>query len=502
MELVVKFKLGNEIRRISIGSNLDFNRLQELATTLFHLQEKVILKYLDDENDYISISSDLELSEALKVHKLSGKSSFMIFLHKESTPQESKPSSNDNNPASDIPFWSSLLNNPQLFSTVQEFLTQGQTSLCELATLFQSLNLNPEKMDFQNLQGVVEQVLKNISSNGKEVKENTEQKVNAVHYNVVCDGCGTTPIVGTCFKCSVCPDYDLCEICKAKPNAHDSSHTFAEIKIPRTVHCNVQCDGCGTTPIVGTRFKCSVCPDYDLCETCKAKPNIHDPSHNFVNLAGRYIPPRGRRVCCRGSNAPLYRRCNPPPFLGRFVSDVTIPDGTIVPPGAKFTKVWRMRNEGTNPWPENTSLIFVSGDRISTVESVALPHVGPNCEIEIAVDLVAPSAPGRYVSYWRLASPEGTRFGQKIWVDIIVEDASKPSPKPVVVESVAESVSVQPISKEEPIVVKEESMEKEEPKSPELLQLLSMGFTDEAHLKQVLQKNENDVLRTLQELLE
>lgn len=33
-----------------------------------------------------------------------------------------------------------------------------------------------------------------------------------------------------------------------------------------------------------------------------------------------------------------------------FVTDVTIPDGTIMPPGHRFEKIWRLRNSGTVPW--------------------------------------------------------------------------------------------------------------------------------------------------------
>ncbi|CAL8329300.1 unnamed protein product [Gadus morhua 'NCC'] len=39
---------------------------------------------------------------------------------------------------------------------------------------------------------------------------------------------------------------------------------------PPPVHPNVTCDGC-EGPVAGTRFKCTVCPDYDLCSTCQAK---------------------------------------------------------------------------------------------------------------------------------------------------------------------------------------------------------------------------------------
>lgn len=42
---------------------------------------------------------------------------------------------------------------------------------------------------------------------------------------------------------------------------------------PPALHPNVTCDGCDG-PVVGTRFKCSVCPNYDLCSTCQAR-GIH-----------------------------------------------------------------------------------------------------------------------------------------------------------------------------------------------------------------------------------
>ncbi|XP_063086523.1 sequestosome-1 isoform X1 [Cavia porcellus] len=46
------------------------------------------------------------------------------------------------------------------------------------------------------------------------------------------------------------------------------------------VHPNVICDGCNG-PVVGTRYKCSVCPDYDLCATCEGK-GIHKEHSKLV----------------------------------------------------------------------------------------------------------------------------------------------------------------------------------------------------------------------------
>lgn len=56
-------------------------------------------------------------------------------------------------------------------------------------------------------------------------------------------------------------------------------------------HIHVLCDGCNKEPIVGTRWHCLTCPNFDLCTTCYMA-DTHDVEHQF----GRIDQSRGRGV--------------------------------------------------------------------------------------------------------------------------------------------------------------------------------------------------------------
>ncbi len=54
-------------------------------------------------------------------------------------------------------------------------------------------------------------------------------KDQVVHKGYVCDGCGTSPIVGVCYKCSVCKDFDFCSKCE---DTIPHPHPFLKLKSP------------------------------------------------------------------------------------------------------------------------------------------------------------------------------------------------------------------------------------------------------------------------------
>lgn len=89
--------------------------------------------------------------------------------------------------------------------------------------------------------------------------------------------------------------------------------------------------------------------------------------------------------------------------LAQFVTDVTIPDGTTMLPGQTFNKKWRLRNIGACAW-NGYSLVFDSGESMNGPATKAIAAVNPGQEIDIDVDLKAPTTPGTYRGYWRLVT--------------------------------------------------------------------------------------------------
>jgi len=54
------------------------------------------------------------------------------------------------------------------------------------------------------------------------------------HVGVICDGCNRSPIIGIRYKCLECFDYDLCEICADRQLIH-SHHVMAKVRTPHQI---------------------------------------------------------------------------------------------------------------------------------------------------------------------------------------------------------------------------------------------------------------------------
>lgn len=115
--------------------------------------------------------------------------------------------------------------------------------------------------------------------------------------------------------------------------------------------------------------------DYDLCRGCFEKMgNDNDyirmdrPAvyrHHLPHFRAREHGPLFSHVY-RGSKGKL----GAVKLDSRFIQDVNIFDGTVMAPLTPFTKIWRMRNNGTVAWPQKTQLVWIGGDKLTDTHSL------------------------------------------------------------------------------------------------------------------------------------
>ena len=78
-----------------------------------------------------------------------------------------------------------------------------------------------------------------------------------------------------------------------------------------------------------------------------------------------------------------------------FVRDETIPDGTVMAPGATFRKTWVLRNAGTCTWTTAYQMVFSNGERMGGASPIQFTeNVAPGQTFRFSVDLTAPTTPG------------------------------------------------------------------------------------------------------------
>ena len=116
--------------------------------------------------------------------------------------------------------------------------------------------------------------------------------------------------------------------------------------------------------------------------------------------------------------------------VGQFITDATIPDGTVMTPGQAFTKIWRIKNIGSCTWT-GFSLVFDSGNAMGGPASKAINTVNPGQEIDLEVNLTSPTTVGNFRGYWRITTNASVLvpivsgyLGKSFYVDIKVQNAA------------------------------------------------------------------------------
>eukprot|EP01122_Echinamoeba_exundans_P005607 TRINITY_DN1575_c0_g1_i1.p1 TRINITY_DN1575_c0_g1~~TRINITY_DN1575_c0_g1_i1.p1 ORF type:complete len:703 (-),score=171.40 TRINITY_DN1575_c0_g1_i1:9-2117(-) len=699
MVLVIKVSMGSENRRVPYHDRTpSFQELCVLLEQLFgpHAKECYI-KYKDTEGDVVTIGSDMELKEAIEIAEKTASASKMLRLAL--VPKNLSASTFPSSIGASVVLPSvppviavaqsamipppapapaafditallavvSHLNNPDTLKAfahqisdaalrlegtpaAQELKRRSASLLALAEEQVKNLSANVEKPEvyMKKTQDIMKQLTTEVQSliNDKVVPAldlgqiltavsrmssalsnslaltgfvpsapSTPSRGPVVHPNVTCDGCGTLPITGTRYKCQQCDDYDLCAGCKRNGVHAVTGHTFSTIgsdgvapspapagsdpfaailsasmrptylmdmivsKV-RDAHHSVK-TSISSSPapspskpapvpapasipsspaVVASPAPSSPAPAPAPAPAPVASPAVSVPSSPAVATLPQpsFVPypvlqPQLVQPLPPVSTLPAVAQPLPAAVVApaqhwaslsenglnmstssipnsgadqlsaSFVADVSLPDGTQVAPSQvradgsvelrTATKIWRLQNNGPRPWPVGTSLAFVGGDRLSNVDLVPLSpssNVSPGSSVDISVDITVPTRNGRFISYWRLMTPEGQRFGHRVWIDLVVDDKvahpapvvaaplpapvdiPAPQPAPVPSPAVASPVPAQPA----PSAPAQVELYAEEMKA-----LREMGFTDETMNRNFLAANGGDLTRTVQEIL-
>jgi len=100
-------------------------------------------------------------------------------------------------------------------------------------------------------------------------------------------------------------------------------------------------------------------------------------------------------------------------------------------PGEALDKRWSVSNSGSCDWGPDYRLAQVGTSEIQGPAEVALFPAGAGSTAVWEVALVAPAAPGEYLGRWQARAPDGSLFGDEVFVLIVVAEP-EPTATPTV----------------------------------------------------------------------
>ncbi|MBN3323524.1 NBR1 protein, partial [Atractosteus spatula] len=249
-----------------------------------------------------------------------------------------------------------------------------------------------------------------------------------------CQSCQAQTQRGS-YLCSVCPSYTLCEQCSY---GHDPTHSLVKIRtlVPPLFDCGTSVTG------ESGRLQKRIDKSFRKAEKQRLKAEKRQLKAEVREIkkqlrmerrsaqwsaAGEgaadpvLLQPRG--TVASGAQSPKQSCAPMVPSMTAVFLDENLPDGTRLQPGTKFIKYWRMKNTGTVSWTVETKLKFMWGNLdLATGEKkeVVVPFLQPGQVGVVCVEFVAPGQEGTYTSHWRLAH-RGEQFGPRVWCSIVVD---------------------------------------------------------------------------------
>ena len=178
------------------------------------------------------------------------------------------------------------------------------------------------------------------------------------------------------------------------------------------IHYGIKCNICQKFPLVGIRYKCLQCKEYNLCEECEKIQGLNHGhlllklrNNKQINMIGNnYVK---KEVILKGK--PLQKpqsKC-----LNTKMNFKTINNNDFIIINVK------LQNNGKTNWPLpcfftcDESVSQIKGERIKLGNIKGEP--GEIVEFNIKLDLSTIKKTGDFTSIWSLKDENGVQFGQK-----------------------------------------------------------------------------------------
>ena len=106
---------------------------------------------------------------------------------------------------------------------LQDVQNQNQQILNDYVKKFEELEQKREN-DYNEMSKIM------LSGMQKEGGEIVLSHISATHHGIKCNICGANPIIGYRYKCTICKNYNLCQMCEEK-NSETQEHKHNFIKM-------------------------------------------------------------------------------------------------------------------------------------------------------------------------------------------------------------------------------------------------------------------------------
>jgi Zinc finger, ZZ type len=73
------------------------------------------------------------------------------------------------------------------------------------------------------------------------------------------------------------------------PQQNNWTGQLNELEVVCNRHTGIECTGCGVNPIIGIRYKCKTCANFNYCDECFHTLRVHRHYFNSIAEEGYYI---------------------------------------------------------------------------------------------------------------------------------------------------------------------------------------------------------------------